>query len=73
MSPRPSRPLQGRYPDVDIGSYPFYRNGRYGTSLVCRSADEARLKAATAELRAMLAELSQNTGIRLTGYDQTGD
>jgi molybdenum cofactor synthesis domain-containing protein len=49
--------LQGRYPDVDIGSYPFYRGGRYGTSLVCRSADEARLKAATAELRALLTSL----------------
>jgi molybdenum cofactor synthesis domain-containing protein len=49
--------LQARYPDVDIGSYPFYRAGRYGTSLVCRSADEARLKAATAELRDMLVAL----------------
>ena len=49
--------LQARYPDVDIGSYPFYRSGRYGTSLVCRSSDEARLAAATAELRAMLTGL----------------
>lgn len=49
--------LQARYPEVDIGSYPFYRAGRYGTSLVCRSADEGRLKAATAELRDMLVAL----------------
>jgi molybdopterin-biosynthesis enzyme MoeA-like protein len=49
--------LQARYPDVDIGSYPFYRSGRYGTSLVCRSADEAQLKAAAAELRALLVSL----------------
>jgi len=49
--------LQARYPDVDIGSYPFYRGGRYGTSLVCRSADEARLKDATGELRTLLSGL----------------
>ena len=31
--------LQQRYPDVDIGSYPFTRDGRYGTSLVIRCTD----------------------------------
>ena len=49
--------LQARYPDVDIGSYPFYRQGRYGTSLVCRSPDPERLAKATEELRALLRAL----------------
>ncbi len=49
--------LQERYPDIDIGSYPFYRGKRYGTSLVCRSSDEARLEAALAELRELLVGL----------------
>ena len=31
--------LQKRYPVVDIGSYPFTREGRYGTSIVIRHTD----------------------------------
>ena len=49
--------LQGRYPEVDMGSYPFYREGRYGTSIVCRSTDEARLAGAADELRQMMRAL----------------
>src|SRR5215471_8946230 len=35
--------LQQRYPDVPMGSYPFYRDGKPGTQLVLRSIDPARL------------------------------
>src|SRR5579883_2722148 len=35
--------IQSRYPDIDIGSYPWYRRGSYGVSLVLRSPDERRL------------------------------
>ena len=35
--------IQSRYPDIDIGSYPWYRRGAYGVSLVLRCADERRL------------------------------
>ena len=42
--------LQARYPDVELGSYPFYRGGRFGTSIVARSTDRARLEAAAEEL-----------------------
>ncbi len=28
--------IQAQYPDVDIGSYPFFRDNRYGTALVIR-------------------------------------
>ncbi len=38
--------LQETYPDVTIGSYPFQRDGRYGTSIVFRGPDVARLGAA---------------------------
>jgi hypothetical protein len=39
-----------------MGSYPFVRDGRlYGTELVLRATDEARLAAAEADLRARLA------------------
>ena len=44
-----------RYPEVDIGSYPFSREGRLGASLVVRGADRERVAAAMAEIRATLA------------------
>lgn len=36
--------VQERYPDVDLGSYPFVRDGRYGASLVMRGSDVERLE-----------------------------
>ena len=49
--------LQEKYPACDIGSYPFHRHGRFGTSLVVRSQDGDLLAAAIDELRDMLAGL----------------
>jgi molybdenum cofactor synthesis domain-containing protein len=49
--------VQDRYGDVDIGSYPSYRAGKFGVSVVCRTADAARLEACIAELDAGLREL----------------
>ncbi len=42
--------LQDTYPDVEMGSYPFNRQGNIGTRLVLRAADPARLTAAAGEL-----------------------
>lgn len=42
--------LAGRYPDLSFGSYPWTRNGVYGTQLVVRGTDAARLDAAMVEL-----------------------
>ena len=36
--------LQNNYPNVEIGSYPFSKERRFGTSLVLRSEDELLLK-----------------------------
>lgn len=35
--------IQDTYPDLDVGSYPFLREGRYGTTLVVRGTDTERL------------------------------
>jgi molybdenum cofactor synthesis domain-containing protein len=51
---RPFSDLQLRYPGVDLGSYPFTREGRYGTSLVLRGTDSAELERALADVRAMI-------------------
>lgn len=49
--------LQDRYPQVEMGSYPFQRGGRFGTSLVLRATDEALLDRAESELQSLLLEL----------------
>ena len=42
--------LQAAHPAVGLGSYPFFRSGRLGTSLVARAADAAALAAVTPAL-----------------------
>ena len=37
------REIQDRFPSVDLGSYPFFKQDRYGTSLVMRGTDEKLL------------------------------
>jgi hypothetical protein len=49
-----------RYPDLDIGSYPFYRTGVFGTSLVLRGRDAVRLAAGTEEVVALVRSLGGN-------------
>ena len=51
--------IQETYSQIDIGSYPFYRNDIYGTSLVLRSADESALDAALEELCAVITQRGQ--------------
>jgi molybdenum cofactor synthesis domain-containing protein len=48
--------VQKQFPDVPLGSYPFVREGRYGTSLVARGNDEKRLTEAAEALKLMIRE-----------------
>ncbi|MEQ1704926.1 MAG: molybdopterin-binding protein [Rickettsiales bacterium] len=50
--------IQNHFPDVEIGSYPFARNQRLGTSLVCRSSDKNRLETCYDTLKAFLTEFN---------------
>src|SRR4029450_5201428 len=43
--------LQERYPQLEIGSYPFFRQSRFGASFVLRATDEAARKNAAADCR----------------------
>jgi molybdenum cofactor synthesis domain-containing protein len=49
--------LQDKYPDVSIGSYPQYRGGILGLSLVLRATDAALLDNATDEVIAVIEAL----------------
>lgn len=46
--------IQARYPDIDLGSYPFLRGDRYGTSLVMRGTDQAALDAMLDEVKSAI-------------------
>jgi molybdenum cofactor synthesis domain-containing protein len=46
--------IQDQYPHVEIGSYPFVRNGRLGTSLVARCSDGQMLDKAASAIQALL-------------------
>ena len=48
--------LQALYPDIDIGSYPFFGKGKFGTSIVMRGADATRLEAAAQDVRALMRD-----------------
>ena len=49
--------LQERYPALEIGSYPFVRDGAFGTTLVLRGTDEEQIGQAGDELCAILRAL----------------
>lgn len=49
--------LQEKYPDVDLGSYPFFQAGQLGTSIVARSMDEALLQQAVTDIKAMMESM----------------
>ena len=46
--------LQDRFADIDIGSYPYFREGLVGCTLVLRGADEHRLDEAAEEVRTLV-------------------
>ena len=48
--------------DVEIGSYPFARDGRHGASLVVRGTDQARVESVLAEVARAMAALNSGDG-----------
>jgi molybdenum cofactor synthesis domain-containing protein len=54
--------IQNKYPSVSIGSYPNYRGGVLGLSLVLRSADNDVLHAATQDVVDMIVRLGGTPG-----------
>ena len=51
--------IQGRYPALDLGSYPFYRATGGGVALVAKGTDAAALDACVAEVTALVAALGK--------------
>ncbi len=57
VRPQLAAVVQERYPDLEIGSYPFFRSRRFGISLVVRGTDTDRLDQAAAELKDLIRSL----------------
>jgi molybdenum cofactor synthesis domain-containing protein len=49
--------LQERYPLIEMGSYPFERDGQHATTLVLRSSEQTALSKAFNELKALIDNL----------------
>lgn len=50
--------IQAANPDVEIGSYPFHKEGRYGARLVLRATEPERLALVSDAVAALVEELS---------------
>ena len=50
--------MQGNYPEVEIGSYPFNKEGQFGTSLVMRSANLDTLERCASDVAEMVEKLA---------------
>jgi len=57
--------IQAAFPDVSVGSYPFYTDDGYGAAIVMRCVDEARLEAA----QARVSDLILSFGLELLPED----
>ena len=51
--------LQDEYSDVDIGSYPFFRDERYGTMLVIRGTNTDLLATVAARIMAAVEAIGE--------------
>ena len=48
--------IQARFPEIDLGSYPYYRGSRNGVALVAKGTDPARLDAVIADVTALISD-----------------
>ncbi len=49
--------LQNEYPDINIGSYPFYKEQRFGVNIVTRGTDQKELETLDQKLRDLIIKL----------------
>ena len=53
----PLRGIQDDHPTVEIGSYPYFKEGKLGASLVMRGTDAAEIAVVADRIRAMIRDL----------------
>lgn len=55
----PLAAVQAAHPTVEVGSYPYFRSGKFGAALVMRATDEAALAACKEAVCLMIRDLGQ--------------
>ena len=55
--------IQQKYPDAELGSYPYIRNRHLGTALVARCVERPILEAVVKDLVALLSSLGEEPEI----------
>ena len=59
----PLNDIVRKYPQVEIGSYPFFRERRFGANLVVRGTDEATVETVLREIIATMDSLGGEPGL----------
>ncbi|MEE8249713.1 MAG: molybdopterin-binding protein [Gammaproteobacteria bacterium] len=59
----PLERIAAQYSDIDIGSYPFSRDGRFGANLVVRGTDVGQLEEALTQIVAAMTELGGESSV----------
>jgi molybdenum cofactor synthesis domain-containing protein len=49
--------IQDQFDDVEIGSYPYFKEGQFGVSLVLRSVDQMRVESCQTTVKEMIEKL----------------
>ncbi len=67
--------IQDRHPEVDIGSYPFFKAGKFGCTLISRSANPDSLDKVVEQIRALVIQCGGEPIDRdiVTGADDRKD
>ena len=67
--------IQDRHPEVDIGSYPFFNAGKFGCTLISRSANPDSLDKVVEQIRALVIQCGGEPIDRdiVTGADDRKD
>lgn len=56
----PLAEIQNKYPDIDIGSYPSYRGGKFSVAVVLRHSDQNLLGQAAQEVQTTVSDIEHN-------------
>ena len=60
----PLQAIADAHPDIEIGSYPFSRDGRFGANLVVRGVDAALVERVAREIEQRMKALGGNDAVR---------
>jgi len=63
---KPLENVQNKFKDIEIGSYPFFRLGKIGVSIVMRSTDKNQIDACFKEIVSFI----QTKKIRITNREE---